>query len=301
MSKLFNILFLGILIAKDTVVAGLCDLKIDPAILQKIHLQVYKGDSSSFTFTESHVTNPEIIAQDIVHGDETILYVHGFMEDTSADNVMVIPKAYLDKGGVNVIVVDWGEIALNINYLYVSSQVPYIGKAIAESMEKLADVIDLNTLHVIGHSLGAHIASHISKFMNVTLNRLTGLDPAFPLFYPSACHIKKTDAETVVILHTDAGFYGTPIDTGTVDFYANKGVSPQPGCPIIIGGEICSHQRSTKIFAESVTNPEAFPSRRCIARFKDGERVYFNDSTPKNLHGAYCFNTNKQSPFGQQS
>nr|XP_033322650.1 phospholipase A1-like [Megalopta genalis] len=174
MSKLFNILFLGILIAKDTVDAGLCDLKIDPAILQKIHLQVYKGDSSSFTFTESHVTNPEIIAQDIVHGDETILYVHGFMEDTSADNVMVIPKAYLDKGGVNVIVVDWGEIALNINYLYVSSQVPYIGKAIAESMEKLADVIDLNTLHVIGHSLGAHIASHISKFMNVTLNRLTG-------------------------------------------------------------------------------------------------------------------------------
>ena len=63
----------------------------------------------------------------------------------------------------------------------------------------------------------------------------TGLDPAFPLFYPSACHIRSTDAEAVVILHTDGGFYGVAINTGTVDFYANKGISVQPGCPIIFG------------------------------------------------------------------
>lgn len=63
-----------------------------------------------------------------------------------------------------------------------------------------------------------------------------GLDPAFPLFYPSTCHIRESDAKNVIILHTDGGFYGTPVETGSADFYANKGVSPQPGCPVIIGG-----------------------------------------------------------------
>lgn len=62
-----------------------------------------------------------------------------------------------------------------------------------------------------------------------------GLDPAFPLFYPSECHLRSSDAKAVIILHTDGGFYGTPFNTGTVDFYANKGISPQPGCPPTIG------------------------------------------------------------------
>lgn len=83
-------------------------------------------------------------------------------------------EAYLDKGDVNVILVDWGEIAIDINYVYVASQVPVVGKAVAESLEKLGEAIDLNTLHVIGHSLGAHIAGHIGRYMNITLSRITG-------------------------------------------------------------------------------------------------------------------------------
>ncbi|XP_078052318.1 putative phospholipase A1 magnifin [Augochlora pura] len=300
MSKLFTIIIY--LITKATVDAAICDAKIDPSIVNKIYLQVYKGNSSSYTFTKTHVSNPEIIAKDIVPGIQSILYVHGFLEDSNYENVMVVPKAYLDRGDVNVIVVDWGEVALNINYFYVSGQVPHVGELVGESMVKLGDVIDLKNLHLIGHSLGAHVVGYVSQFMNVTLNRITGLDPAFPLFYPSPCSIKKTDAEIVVILHTDAGVYGTPIDTGTLDFYANKGVSPQPGCPIIIGGEICSHQRSTMFFAEAVRNPKAFPAHKCIDKFKkDDEIVYFNDSTPENVHGVYCFKTNKKSPFGQSS
>lgn len=75
---------------------------------------------------------------------------------------------------MNVIVLDWGEIAFNINYVYVSSQVVTIAKAVAESLKKLVDLIDLDTLHVIGHSLGAHIAGNIGRYANINLSRITG-------------------------------------------------------------------------------------------------------------------------------
>ncbi|CAD1478768.1 unnamed protein product, partial [Heterotrigona itama] len=237
-------------------------------------------NSSHFTSIESTVTNPGNIADAILTDRDSILYIHGFMENTEAENVRVIIRAYLDKGDVNVILLDWGDIAYHINYVYVASQVAAIGKVVAESLNQLIELIDLDTLHVIGHSLGAHIAGNVGRFANIS--RITGLDPAFPLFYPSACHIRSTDAEVVVILHTDGGFYGAAINTGTVDFYANKGISVQPGCPIIFGAELCSHQRSVAIYAESLNNPKAFPAHKCFDKIADVEEVYFGDSTPKN-------------------
>lgn len=44
-------------------------------------------------------------------------------------------------------------------------------------------------------------------------------------------HIGENDAEFVDIIHTDAGVYGAPVRTGSVDFWPNGGKSIQPGCP----------------------------------------------------------------------
>lgn len=52
--------------------------------------------------------------------------------------------------------------------------VPMIGKLVAKSLTELRKLIDLNKLHVIGHSLGAHIAGHIGRSMKIILNRITG-------------------------------------------------------------------------------------------------------------------------------
>ncbi|XP_031848673.2 lipase member H isoform X1 [Nomia melanderi] len=293
------------LIGGGIVHARVCDLQNKPFIFKEVRLKVYKGDSSNFTATSTTLMNPQKIAKDIDPKKNSVLYIHGFMENTIFDNVLVVVKGFLDRGDVNVIALDWSEVTMNINYIYVSEQVVVIGKAVAGALEKLSNVIDLQKLHVVGHSLGAHIAGHIGRFVNTTLGRIIGLDPAFPLFYPSTCHVRASDAENVVILHTDAGFYGTPIDTGSVDFYANKGVSPQPGCPVIIGGEVCSHQRSTKIFAESLTNPNAFLAYECnsdtMKRIDGGRNVPFGDNTPNNLRGAFCFETNAQYPYGKAS
>lgn len=51
--------------------------------------------------------------------------------------------------------------------------------------------------------------------------------------------------------------------------------------------ELCSHQRSTKIYAEALKNPKAFPAHKCIDKIprnrNEGAQVYFGDSTPHNM------------------
>lgn len=83
-------------------------------------------------------------------------------------------EAFLDRGNVNIILIDWSEIATNINYIKVSNLVPSVGKAVAIALQKLSDTIDLSKVHVIGHSLGAHVVSATGRSLNGTLNRIIG-------------------------------------------------------------------------------------------------------------------------------
>lgn len=69
-------------------------------------------------------------------------------------------------------------------------------------------------MHIIGHSLGAHISAFAGKtFRRLTgkgLGRITGLDPAGPCFthVDVNSRLKATDADFVDVIHTDAGVYG---------------------------------------------------------------------------------------------
>lgn len=92
--------------------------------------------------------------------------------------------------------------------------------------------------------MGSHLAGlagrsvqSISKGKYI-LPRISGLDPAGPLWYSAFGNkemdqIRKTDAQLVDIIHTDGNLSGTIRQTGTIDFWPNGGIAPQPGCPII--------------------------------------------------------------------
>lgn len=70
---------------------------------------------------------------------------------------------------------------------------------------------------------------------NENFKRISALDPALPLFYPptnATQTINVNDAVLVDVIHTDAGNYGAPVNTGCVDFVVNGGTRFQPGCPV---------------------------------------------------------------------
>ena len=91
----------------------------------------------------------------------------------------------------------------------------------------------LPSLHLIGLSLGAQMAGVCgANVKSGRVFRITGLDPAGPLFkkWPKHLRLDSSDAEFVDAIHTDAGIFGFPRNVGHVDFWPNKGISPQPGC-----------------------------------------------------------------------
>lgn len=99
---------------------------------------------------------------------------------------------------------------------------------------------------------GGHLAGFIGRSVIANSNqkliipRITGLDPAGPVFYPPSIFItpiNKNDGTFVDIIHADANFFGTKYPTGTVDFWPNEAKN-QPGCPpfqkiffLVIGSE----------------------------------------------------------------
>ncbi|KFQ46790.1 hypothetical protein N333_04196, partial [Nestor notabilis] len=63
-----------------------------------------------------------------------------------------------------------------------------------------------DNIHFIGHSLGAHAAGEAGR-RKPGIGRITGLDPAGPLFQytPTTVRLDPSDAKFVDIIHTHAG------------------------------------------------------------------------------------------------
>lgn len=74
--------------------------------------------------------------------------------------------------------------------------------------------IRAENIHIIGHSLGAHIAGFAGKMYEkltkTKIARITGLDPAGPCFYFEAPDDKLSQGDAVFIdvIHSNAGVYG---------------------------------------------------------------------------------------------
>lgn len=131
----------------------------------------------------------------------------------------------------------------------------------------LLDAIKLGTppekIHVIGFSLGAHVAgcaSEVLKKKNFLLGRITGLDPASPFFRNHLLREKSrkldaTDAHLVDVIHTDgsedfADGFGLLKPIGHVDFFPNGG-REQPGCSDIKNSVVVSHLKGKLSFSNS--------------------------------------------------
>ncbi|CAD1472999.1 unnamed protein product, partial [Heterotrigona itama] len=195
----------------------------------------------------------------------TKIVVHGYDSDMELSYLVDVRREYLKTYDYNVIAVDWHRLATAPCYPIVVQNVPHVGNCLAQLIERLRDVGTVD-IHVIGFSLG----SHVPAFSAVALRpykvpRITGLDPAMPLFVTvdKDHKLDASDADFVDVFHTNAFIQGQVETSGHVDFYMNGGIN-QPGCWERWWNPFkCDHHRSVMYFAESINTNEGFWGWKC--------------------------------------
>ncbi|KAM8704983.1 hypothetical protein ACLKA7_009443 [Drosophila subpalustris] len=196
----------------------------------------------------------------------TKFVIHGWKGSYKDAMNKWITNAWLSRGDFNIIVVDW-EASRTENYVSAAKAVGRAGSKVGEMIENLHRDFDvrLDSLEIIGHSLGAHVAGFAGKRVAQNLEQLhaiVGLDPAMPLFSwdKPEKRLASTDAFYVESIQTNGGKLGfvKPIGRGT--FYPNGG-KRQPGCGDDLDG-LCAHTRSVTYYVEAVEQ-DNFGSVRC--------------------------------------
>ncbi|KAH6925296.1 hypothetical protein HPB50_003387 [Hyalomma asiaticum] len=154
----------------------------------------------------------------------------------------VFKAAIFDFADAIVLIVKWLKGAQFPYYAAAASNSPMPGVLLSMLLQDMIKTsgqrLKAENIHVIGFSLGAHAAGfcgrHFYKNTKTKLGRITGLDPAGPLFQGTPVALSYKDANFVDVIHTNAGSFaelklGIKGPIGHVDFYPNGG-SEQPGC-----------------------------------------------------------------------
>ncbi|PNF40158.1 hypothetical protein B7P43_G09765 [Cryptotermes secundus] len=168
----------------------------------------------------------------------TIIFFHGWMSSAAAPSIMNITTLYSSRVNANGIFVDYGEIAKNVNYPQVVSNLRVVATYVTKMVQNIIQAgVSPSQIHLIGHSLGAHLAAYVAKAIP-GIGRLTGLDPARFLFTDQNCEVRlcKGDAQFTETIHTNGNpvwGFGTSIEDGDVDLWVNGGWD-QPNCGVVV-------------------------------------------------------------------
>lgn len=182
-------------------------------------------DPESFYYTHFNRAHP------------TKIVIHGFGGGRNLSPSPDIRDAYFQNSDYNIIIVDYGS-AVKEPCLSQMEWAPRFGSlCIAQLVKYISQHprgVPPDDMHLIGYSVGAHIAGLIANHLKPTegkLGRITGLDPTI-FFYSTTNNTRdldKSDAHFVDVIHTGAGILGQWSPSGHADFYVNGGTS-QPGC-----------------------------------------------------------------------
>lgn len=240
---------------------------------------------------------------------KTVVLVTGWMtEGTQDPTIYSISKAYLCRGDVNFIALDALK-SMDTFYDWAALNTEEIGSYVGKALSLLKNKVHPKDIHLIGHSLGAHIISAAGRtYFSLTdelIGRITGLDPAQPCFNEGEQlnGISRGDAEYVDIIHSNPGVLGKKEAVGDADFYPNGFESVPDGCLTIA----CAHSRAWQYYAETVYpgNENNFLSAKCssMKRFKLNKCTELNVpmgylEKRQNVKGNYFLETNTSYPYG---
>uniref|UniRef100_A0A3Q3D2I0 Lipoprotein lipase n=1 Tax=Hippocampus comes TaxID=109280 RepID=A0A3Q3D2I0_HIPCM len=213
---------------------------------------------------------------------QTFVIIHGWTVTGMFESWVpkLVSALYERVPNANVIVVDWLTRA-NQHYSTSAAYTKLAGRDVAKFVTWIQKELQLpwDKIHLLGYSLGAHVAGIAGYLTDHKISRITGLDPAGPTFEHAEDQntLSRDDAQFVDVLHTNTrGSPGRSIGiqkpVGHIDIYPNGGAF-QPGCDIqntLKGIALeglkglqnmdqlvkCSHERSIHLFIDSLLNTQ---------------------------------------------
>ncbi|KAG8192465.1 hypothetical protein JTE90_017995 [Oedothorax gibbosus] len=207
----------------------------------------------------------------------TKFIVPGYISKVSPHWKMPLKDSLLLFEPCNVFYVDWsgGDGPL---YEQAVANTRVVGAEIALFIKHLQNQTGIKpeSVHIVGHSLGAHIAGYAGK-RTPNLGRITGMDPAGPYFtnVDPVVRLDRSDAKFVDAIHTNAApsrfqGFGLTESIAHFDFFPNGG-HLQPGCPEMgwaileflknpkfdydgLHDLMCNHGRAIEYFTSTILN-----------------------------------------------
>ncbi|KAK7503999.1 hypothetical protein BaRGS_00004731 [Batillaria attramentaria] len=184
------------------------------------------------------------------------IIIHGFLQNYRSPWIVELTQALLQRDDVNVISVNWAA-GSGFPYTQAAANTRVVGAEVARLITLLGQrkAISARNVHIIGHSLGAHVAGEAGRQLQDTLGRISGLDPADPNFSFQPTEVRLDPS------------YGTLQPMGHVDFYPNGGLD-QPGChsdaSVFSFVQDAYHEGMTiRLYIESVTSSCPFTAYPC--------------------------------------
>ncbi|XP_025832871.1 pancreatic triacylglycerol lipase-like isoform X1 [Agrilus planipennis] len=295
------------------------------------HIKIYL--STSWTPEKEYILTPSNL-DNLTHFNislETKFLTHGWLSGAKVDWLINMRDAYLENGQYNVLTLGWEEYAVG-RYSYSKCFLNKVAERVGHFLYDLKQItsLNLNEIHLIGHSLGAHLFALASQTTfrltgGQKIGRITGLDPAGPMFCQP--HLQKADkrlseddALYVDIIHTNGGEFGCRQTIGHADFFPNCGTK-QPGCSefsirlIDIANTfnrffdsiMCSHGRSHQMWIESIIN-NGFIAQRCnhCSLFEMGlcdtsYITFMGDVLSEDAIGKFYLSTSDKSPYSTRN
>lgn len=242
------------------------------------------------------------------HAHPTKILIHGWTEHYQKPSMQEIKDAYMKKGNINVIIVDWSLGARHIWYPTAKRNVKPTAKRVSKFLRTLTNVTNTayDSINLIGFSLGAHMAGFIGKKLGAnTLPAIVAIDPPQLLYdigNPNE-RVHFTDAKYVEVIHTSSMVVSFHQHIGDADFMMNYGyIQPQCQGVWIKRLKMCSHLTGCKYFAESITSSIGFYGKQCTdsrcRKLIGGEKIMGGEPlTPTKRRAIYLAMTNRKPPF----
>nr|XP_021184962.2 phospholipase A1 [Helicoverpa armigera] len=231
-------------------------------------------------------------------GDALVLYVPGWWNTPSDPSSRAILEALLTRHAA----VHMLDTRLSFCRGYVASvsnvmPLSHLLYSFIKGLHKSG--YPVSSIHIIGFSLGAHVAGLTGKLvrkkLNATLGRITALDPARPCFARTEFRLDKRDAQFVQVVHSSSGVLGLEEPVGHADVYVNGVSSKQPECRDRSISLECDHAQAWKLYSASVTDEASLTGRRCASWDElmqgrcSGEEAVLGYSCSDTQHGMFLY------------